>query len=54
MVLLLLLVVAAIVLGVVGILVDGLFYLLIIGAVVLVAAIAYRTVRYRRSSRPGR
>lgn len=55
MALILLLIIAAIVLGVVGVLADGLFYLLIIGVVVLVAALGYGSLRFRRSGRrPGR
>jgi hypothetical protein len=51
----LLLVIAAIALGIVGVVVKGLFYLLIIGAVVLVADLIFLAVRFRRSGRrPGR
>jgi membrane protein implicated in regulation of membrane protease activity len=55
MALFLLLIIVAIVLGVVGLLANGLFYLLIIGAVVLVVALIYGAVRFRRAGRhPGR
>ena len=48
----LLLIIAALVLGIIGILVHGLFYLLIIGAVVLVADVALLAVRSTRRRRP--
>jgi hypothetical protein len=55
MVLFLLLVIAAIALGIVGVVVKGLFYLLLIGAVVLIADLVFLGVRIRRSGRhPGR
>lgn len=55
MVLFLLLIIVAVVLGIVGIVADGLSYLLIIGAVVVVAAVVYGAVRFRRGGRrPGR
>jgi hypothetical protein len=55
MVLVLLLIIAAIALGIVGVVVKGLLYLLFIGAVVLIAGLALLGVRIRRSgSRPGR
>ncbi|AYG78238.1 hypothetical protein DWB77_00345 [Streptomyces hundungensis] len=47
----LLLVIAAIVLGIIGVVAKGLFYLLIIGIVVFVAALAYLALRIRRSGR---
>lgn len=51
----LLLVIAAIALGIVGAAVRGLFYLLIIGAAVLAADLIFAAVRFRRSGRrPGR
>ena len=48
----LLLVIGAIALGIVGVVVKGLFYLLIIGIVVFVAGVALASLRMRR--RPGR
>lgn len=55
MALFLLLIIVAVVLGIVGIAADGLSYLLIIGVVVLVAAVVYGAVRFRRGGRrPGR
>jgi hypothetical protein len=51
----LLLVIVAIVLGIVGVVVKGLLYLLIIGAVILIADLIFAGVRFRRSGRsPGR
>lgn len=47
----LLLVIAAIVLGIIGVVVEGLFYLLIIGIVVFVAALVYLGMHIRRSGR---
>ncbi len=47
----LLLIIAAIVLGIVGVVVHGLFYLLIIGIVVLIIDLAYAAVRFRRAGR---
>lgn len=52
MALLLLLVLVAVVLGIIGVVAEGLGYLLIIGIVVLVAALALITVRW--SHRSGR
>ena len=52
MVLFLLLVIAAIALGIVGVVVKGLFYLLIIGIVVLLGALVLGALRIR--GRPGR
>jgi hypothetical protein len=49
MTLFLLLVIAAIVLGIIGVVAEGLFYLLIIGIVVLVAALVYLGMHMRRS-----
>jgi hypothetical protein len=55
MVLVLLLLIAAIALGIVGVVVKGLVYLLIIGVVVFVGAVVFMGVRFRRSGRrPGR
>lgn len=55
MVLVLLLLIAAIALGIVGVVVKGLLYLLIIGVVVFVGAVVFMGVRLRRSGRrPGR
>ena len=54
MVLFLLLVIAAIGLGVAGMLVSGLFYLLIIGVVVLIADLIYAGARFSRGRRPAR
>ncbi|MFC9588735.1 hypothetical protein [Streptomyces sp. NPDC056944] len=51
MVWVLLLVIAAIVLGIVGAVAHGLFYLLIIGVAVFVAALALGAVRFRRTGR---
>ncbi|MFG3042504.1 hypothetical protein ACGFYZ_36960 [Streptomyces sp. NPDC048330] len=51
MVFVLLLVIAAIVLGIVGAVADGLFYLLVIGVVVFVVALALATARLRRAGR---
>ncbi|WEO93035.1 hypothetical protein A6P39_002475 [Streptomyces sp. FXJ1.172] len=44
----LLLVIVAIVLGIIGFVVHGLFYLLVIGVLVLVADLAYGATRFRR------
>ena len=48
----LMLVIAAIVLGIVGVVAKGLLYLLIIGIVVFIAALIMAALRMRR--RPGR
>jgi hypothetical protein len=48
----LLLVIAAVALGIVGVVVHGLLYLLIIGIVVFLGALLLATLRMRR--RPGR
>ncbi|MET7656034.1 MULTISPECIES: hypothetical protein [unclassified Streptomyces] len=45
------LILIALVLGIIGFAAHGLFYLLIIGAVVLVADLCYATVRFRRGGR---
>lgn len=47
----LLLIIAAIVLGIVGVVAHGLFYLLIIGIVVLIIDLVYAAVRFRRAGR---
>jgi hypothetical protein len=55
MALVLLLVIAAIALGIVGVVVHGLLYLLIIGIAVLVVALIYGAMLFRRAGRrPGR
>ncbi|MEY2233805.1 MULTISPECIES: hypothetical protein [Streptomyces] len=51
MVLFLILVIVAIVLGIIGAAAEGLFYLLIIGIVVFVAALVYLVLHIRRSGR---
>ncbi|MEU9371347.1 hypothetical protein AB0D71_43315 [Streptomyces avermitilis] len=51
MTLFLLLVIAAIVLGLIGAVAEGLFYLLIIGIVVFLAALIYLGMHLRRSGR---
>ncbi|MCL6670802.1 MULTISPECIES: hypothetical protein [Streptomyces] len=45
------LVLVALVLGIIGFAAHGLFYLLIIGVVVLLADLAYVAVRFRRGGR---
>ncbi|MFE5038843.1 hypothetical protein [Streptomyces sp. NPDC056683] len=47
----LLLILVAVVLGIVGFAVHGLFYLLVIGAVVLLADLGYAAFRLRRGGR---
>ncbi|MFF9131147.1 MULTISPECIES: hypothetical protein [unclassified Streptomyces] len=47
----LLLVIIALILGIIGVAAHGLFYLLIIGIVVLLADIVYGAVRFRRGGR---
>ncbi len=55
MVLVLLLIIAAVALGTVGVVVKGLLYLLFIGVVVLIAGVVLLGARIRRSGRrPGR
>jgi membrane protein implicated in regulation of membrane protease activity len=55
MALVLLLIIVAIALGIVGAVVHGLFYLLIIGIAVLAVALIYGAMRFRRAGkRPGR
>ncbi|MCP3822242.1 hypothetical protein NLX86_30390 [Streptomyces sp. A3M-1-3] len=51
MALVLFLVIVALVLGVIGILVEGLFYLLIIGISVFLIDMAYAALRWRRTGR---
>ena len=48
MVVFLLLILAAVVLGIIGAVVKGLFYLLLIGCVLVVAAIVFGVARLRR------
>jgi hypothetical protein len=50
----LLLVIAAIVLGIVGVVVKGLLFLLIIGIAVFLGALILAGVRLRRGKRPAR
>ncbi|GAA2504908.1 hypothetical protein [Streptomyces gobitricini] len=50
----LILVIAAIVLGIIGAVAEGLFYLLIIGIVVFAAALVYLVLHLRRSGRQRR
>ncbi|MFJ3310657.1 hypothetical protein ACIPSA_48455 [Streptomyces sp. NPDC086549] len=47
----LLLIIVAIVLGIIGVAVHGLFYLLLIGVVVLLADLAYGAMRFHRGGR---
>jgi len=54
MVLFLLLVIAAIALGIVGVVVKGLFYLLIIGIIVILVDLIVMGVRLGRRRRPAR
>ncbi|HEX3389192.1 MAG TPA: hypothetical protein VHT94_09155 [Streptosporangiaceae bacterium] len=54
MVLFLLLVIAAIALGIVGVVVKGLFYLLIIGIVVILVDLLVVGIRLSRRRRPNR
>ncbi|MGW7052858.1 hypothetical protein [Streptomyces sp. NPDC054887] len=51
MTLFLILIIAAIVLGFIGVVAEGLFYLLIIGSAVFVAALLYLGLNMRRSGR---
>ncbi|TQJ37389.1 hypothetical protein OHU34_02905 [Streptomyces sp. NBC_00080] len=48
------LILVALVLGIIGFAVHGLFYLLIIGALVLLADLLYAGVRFRRGGRKHR
>ena len=51
----LLLIIVAIALGIIGVVAHGLFYLLIIGIVVLIIALVYAALRFRRGAqRPTR
>ncbi|MFG2603412.1 hypothetical protein ACGFT2_07675 [Streptomyces sp. NPDC048514] len=45
------LILVAVVLGIIGFAVHGLFYLLVIGAVVLLADLVYIAVRFRRGGK---
>ncbi|GGU02547.1 MULTISPECIES: hypothetical protein [Streptomyces] len=54
MILFLILVIAAIVLGIIGVVAEGLFYLLVIGIVVFAAALVYLGMHLRRSGRRSR
>ncbi|MBL1104347.1 hypothetical protein JK361_06970 [Streptomyces sp. 5-8] len=54
MVLFLLLILVALVLGIIGFAAHGLFYLLVIGAVVLLIDLVYAAVRFRRGGRKHR
>ncbi|MFB6827268.1 hypothetical protein ACFCXA_37410 [Streptomyces virginiae] len=51
MTLFLILVIVAIVLGLIGAVAEGLFYLLLIGIVVFIGALAYLVLHIRRSGR---
>ncbi|MFI6564321.1 hypothetical protein [Streptomyces sp. NPDC050534] len=48
------LVLVAVILGIIGVAAHGLFYLLIIGALVLLIALAYAAMRFRRGGRKHR
>jgi hypothetical protein len=48
------LILVALVLGIIGFAAHGLFYLLIIGAVVLLIDLAYAAMRFRRGGRRNR
>ncbi|WP_199808375.1 hypothetical protein [Streptomyces sp. NRRL S-1022] len=48
------LILVAVVLGIIGVAVHGLFYLLVIGAVVLVLDLVYVGIRFRRGGRKHR
>ncbi|MDQ0688340.1 MULTISPECIES: hypothetical protein [Streptomyces] len=54
MTLFLFLILVALVLGIIGFAAHGLFYLLVIGAVVLLADLAYAAARFRRGGRKHR
>ncbi|WP_181140336.1 hypothetical protein [Streptomyces sp. Ru62] len=54
MTLFLFLILVAVVLGIIGFVVHGLLYLLVIGAVVLVLDLVYAAVRFRRGGRSHR
>ncbi|MFV0132381.1 hypothetical protein ACLGIH_03810 [Streptomyces sp. HMX87] len=51
MALLLFLILVAVVLGIIGTVIEGLLYLLVIGVAVFVCALAYAAVRFRRGGR---
>ncbi|MEC4015481.1 hypothetical protein [Streptomyces sp. H27-D2] len=51
MILILFLVIVALVLGIIGAVAKGLFYLLVIGVIVLVADLVYAALRWRRTGR---
>ncbi|MEU2062521.1 hypothetical protein [Streptomyces sp. NPDC013455] len=48
------LILVAVILGIIGVAVHGLFYLLVIGVVVLVLDLVYAAVRFRRGGRKHR
>jgi len=48
------LVLVAVILGIIGVAAHGLFYLLIIGALVLLIALGYAAMRFRRGGRKHR
>ncbi|MFJ8073641.1 hypothetical protein ACIQ7Q_06765 [Streptomyces sp. NPDC096176] len=54
MALFLFLIIIAVVLGIVGVVTEGLMYLLIIGIAVLVLDVAFFGVRWSRRARPAR
>jgi hypothetical protein len=54
MIVFLLLILAALILGIIGFAVHGLFFLLIIGAVVLVVDLVYAAMRFGRGGRKHR
>ncbi|MET8805230.1 hypothetical protein [Streptomyces sp. NPDC004546] len=54
MIVFLLLILAALILGIIGFAVHGLFFLLVIGAVVLVVDLVYAAMRFRRGGRKHR
>ncbi|MER6618687.1 hypothetical protein [Streptomyces xantholiticus] len=51
MALLLFLILVAVILGIIGTVVEGLVYLLAIGVVVFICALAYAALRFRRGGR---
>ncbi|MEV6653668.1 hypothetical protein [Streptomyces sp. NPDC051219] len=51
MALVLFLVIVALVLGIIGVLVEGLFFLLILGVAVFLADVAYAALHWRRTGR---
>lgn len=54
MIVFLLLILVALILGIIGFAVHGLFFLLVIGAVVLVVDLVYAAMRFRRGGRKHR